>query len=79
MKIDLISYLFALVLDDLVSISSQYHLPNNLLSKACNHLIFPCRIYLGVELLKSEGSESILKSLWHHTDAVMCCSLKVWF
>lgn len=36
------------------------------------------RCYLGVELLKSggEGSESILKTLWHHSDAVMCCSLK---
>ncbi|KAL9460588.1 hypothetical protein AB3S75_003733 [Citrus x aurantiifolia] len=36
------------------------------------------RCYLGVDLLKSssEGSESILKNLWHHTDAVMCCSLK---
>ncbi|KAB2611263.1 homeobox-leucine zipper protein ATHB-15 [Pyrus ussuriensis x Pyrus communis] len=36
------------------------------------------RCYLGVELLKSgnERSESILKSLWHHSDAIMCCSLK---
>ncbi|XP_044486095.1 homeobox-leucine zipper protein ATHB-15-like [Mangifera indica] len=36
------------------------------------------RCYLGVELLKSssEGSDTILKTLWHHTDAVMCCSLK---
>ncbi|KAJ7965931.1 Homeobox-leucine zipper protein like [Quillaja saponaria] len=34
------------------------------------------RWYLGVELLKSEGSESILKSLWHHSDAILCCSLK---
>ncbi|XP_048228114.1 homeobox-leucine zipper protein ATHB-8 [Ricinus communis] len=34
------------------------------------------RCYLGVELLKNEGSESILKSLWHHADALMCCSLK---
>nr|AAX19054.1 class III HD-Zip protein 5 [Populus trichocarpa] len=36
------------------------------------------RNYLGVELLKSssEGSESILKTLWHHSDAIMCCSLK---
>ncbi|KAL6134509.1 hypothetical protein ACLB2K_066740 [Fragaria x ananassa] len=36
------------------------------------------RGYLGVELLKScnEGSESNLKSLWHHSDAIMCCSLK---
>ncbi|KAI3512592.1 hypothetical protein L1887_19908 [Cichorium endivia] len=34
--------------------------------------------YLGVELLKcgSEGSEYILKSLWSHPDAIMCCSLK---
>ncbi|GMP34958.1 hypothetical protein CsSME_00007607 [Camellia sinensis var. sinensis] len=36
------------------------------------------RCYLGVELLKSgiEGSESTLKTLWHHSDAIMCCSLK---
>ncbi|KAE8700667.1 hypothetical protein F3Y22_tig00110556pilonHSYRG00534 [Hibiscus syriacus] len=36
------------------------------------------RVYMGVELLKSstEGSESVLKSLWHHSDAIMCCSLK---
>ncbi|AES73881.2 putative transcription factor & lipid binding HD-SAD family [Medicago truncatula] len=34
------------------------------------------RFYLGAELLKCEGSESILKSLWHHSDAVLCCSLK---
>ncbi|XAR70843.1 hypothetical protein NMG60_11027874 [Bertholletia excelsa] len=36
------------------------------------------RCFLGVELLKpfNEGSDSILKSLWHHSDAVMCCSLK---
>lgn len=34
---------------------------------------------MGVELLKSttEGSESILKTLWHHSDAIMCCSMKV--
>ncbi|KAL0341981.1 UNVERIFIED_CONTAM: Homeobox-leucine zipper protein ATHB-15 [Sesamum calycinum] len=36
------------------------------------------RSYMGVELLKSsgEGSESILKALWHHSDAIMCCSMK---
>ncbi|OWM78111.1 homeobox-leucine zipper protein ATHB-15 isoform X2 [Punica granatum] len=36
------------------------------------------RCYLGVELLKlnNEGGESTLKSLWHHSDAIMCCSLK---
>ncbi|KAL2237038.1 homeobox-leucine zipper protein ATHB-15 [Sesamum indicum] len=36
------------------------------------------RFFLGVELLKTptEGSDSVLKTLWHHSDAVMCCSLK---
>ncbi|KAJ9568411.1 hypothetical protein OSB04_004377 [Centaurea solstitialis] len=36
------------------------------------------RCYLGVELLKAgcHGNESILKSLWHHSDAILCCSLK---
>ncbi|XP_077209925.1 homeobox-leucine zipper protein ATHB-15-like [Tasmannia lanceolata] len=36
------------------------------------------RCHLGMELLKSgsEGSESVLKTLWHHSDAIMCCSLK---
>ncbi|KAJ8755728.1 hypothetical protein K2173_024272 [Erythroxylum novogranatense] len=36
------------------------------------------RCYLGVELLKGDGkgSESVLKTLWHHSDAIMCCSLK---
>lgn len=34
------------------------------------------RCYLGAELLKCEGNESILKTLWHHSDAVLCCSLK---
>ncbi|KAJ8751230.1 hypothetical protein K2173_016411 [Erythroxylum novogranatense] len=34
------------------------------------------RCCLGAELIKTEGTESILKALWHHSDAVMCCSLK---
>ncbi|KAE8735236.1 Homeobox-leucine zipper protein HOX32 [Hibiscus syriacus] len=34
------------------------------------------RCYMGSELLKHEGSESILIMLWHHTDAILCCSLK---
>ncbi|KAG2722861.1 hypothetical protein I3843_02G124400 [Carya illinoinensis] len=36
------------------------------------------RCYMGVELLKSgnEGSEANLKTLWHHSDAIMCCSMK---
>ncbi|CAN7069367.1 unnamed protein product [Brassica oleracea var. botrytis] len=33
------------------------------------------RCYLGVELLKPNGND-LLKSLWHHPDALMCCSLK---
>ncbi|KAJ0785188.1 putative transcription factor & lipid binding HD-SAD family [Helianthus annuus] len=34
--------------------------------------------YLGAELLKSgsERSENVLKLLWSHSDAIMCCSLK---
>ncbi|GKC37118.1 homeobox-leucine zipper protein ATHB-15 [Tanacetum coccineum] len=34
--------------------------------------------YLGGELLKTEGerSRNVLKSLWSHSDAIMCCSLK---
>ncbi|GLJ30389.1 hypothetical protein SUGI_0601250 [Cryptomeria japonica] len=36
------------------------------------------RFHLGVELLRpnSEANESVLKMLWHHSDAIMCCSLK---
>ncbi|XP_043705021.1 homeobox-leucine zipper protein ATHB-15 [Telopea speciosissima] len=36
------------------------------------------RCYLGGDLLKpsGEGSEYILKTLWHHPDAIICCSLK---
>ncbi|XP_065865934.1 homeobox-leucine zipper protein REVOLUTA isoform X1 [Euphorbia lathyris] len=34
--------------------------------------------YLGAELLRSDSlaEDSILKNLWHHQDAVLCCSLK---
>nr|ABD90526.1 class III homeodomain-leucine zipper [Ginkgo biloba] len=36
------------------------------------------RFLLGVELLRAdcEASESVLKLLWHHSDAIVCCSLK---
>ncbi|KAG9146846.1 hypothetical protein Leryth_005149 [Lithospermum erythrorhizon] len=36
------------------------------------------RCYMAVDLLTpcAEGSESFLKSLWHYSDAIMCCSLK---
>lgn len=32
-----------------------------------------------MELLNpvSEGTDAVLKTLWHHSDAVLCCSLKV--
>ncbi|MBA0574641.1 hypothetical protein Golob_001829 [Gossypium lobatum] len=34
--------------------------------------------HLGEELLKSEslGGDSVLKNLWQHQDAILCCSLK---
>ncbi|KAG5566713.1 hypothetical protein RHGRI_002307 [Rhododendron griersonianum] len=34
--------------------------------------------HLGTELTRSdsEGADSVLKSLWHHPDAILCCSLK---
>ncbi|KAI8573658.1 hypothetical protein RHMOL_Rhmol01G0294300 [Rhododendron molle] len=34
--------------------------------------------HLGAELTRSdsEGADSVLKSLWHHPDAILCCSLK---
>ncbi|KAJ7981003.1 Homeobox-leucine zipper protein like [Quillaja saponaria] len=34
--------------------------------------------YLGAELLTSDalGGDSVLKHLWHHPDAILCCSLK---
>ncbi|RWR83953.1 Homeobox domain-containing protein [Cinnamomum micranthum f. kanehirae] len=34
--------------------------------------------HLGVELLRSDDqtTESVLKLLWHHPDAILCCSLK---
>ncbi|XP_073005994.1 homeobox-leucine zipper protein HOX32 isoform X1 [Typha latifolia] len=36
------------------------------------------RCHTGVELLQadSESADSLLKLLWHHSDAIMCCSLK---
>ncbi|EPS58245.1 hypothetical protein M569_16569, partial [Genlisea aurea] len=36
------------------------------------------RNYMGVELLKCscEEGETLLKALWHHTDAIFCCSIK---
>ncbi|MCL7031704.1 hypothetical protein MKW94_023402, partial [Papaver nudicaule] len=34
--------------------------------------------HLGADLLRSngEGGDSILKLLWHHQDAILCCSVK---
>ncbi|XP_010915409.1 homeobox-leucine zipper protein ATHB-15 isoform X1 [Elaeis guineensis] len=41
-------------------------------------ICYSYRGHSGVELLKTttEGSESLLKILWHHSDAIICCSLK---
>lgn len=35
---------------------------------------------MGTELLRSDsaGGDSVLKHLWHHPDAILCCSLKVY-
>lgn len=35
--------------------------------------------YMGSELVSSDslGDDSVLKHLWHHQDAILCCSLKV--
>ncbi|KAJ0714307.1 putative transcription factor & lipid binding HD-SAD family [Helianthus annuus] len=36
------------------------------------------RCFLGEDLFKTvdERNDSLLKTLWHHSDAIMCCSLK---
>jgi homeobox-leucine zipper protein len=39
-----------------------------------------CRFHFGAELIKpvdANSGESVLKALWHHTSAILCCSLKV--
>lgn len=38
-----------------------------------------CSFHVGTELIRSEcvGGDSVLKSLWQHQDAILCCSLKV--
>ena len=40
---------------------------------------FLVRCNSGVELLKptADGSDTLLKLLWQHADAIICCSLKV--
>ncbi|CAA0838516.1 Homeobox-leucine zipper protein ATHB-8 [Striga hermonthica] len=47
---------------------------NTLASWICQSYKF----FLGVELLKpvAEGNDVLLKSIWHHSDAVLCFSLK---
>ncbi|XP_010520372.1 PREDICTED: homeobox-leucine zipper protein REVOLUTA-like [Tarenaya hassleriana] len=32
--------------------------------------------HLGSELLNPDSDDSVLKQLWHHQDAILCCSLK---
>ncbi|RWR88746.1 homeobox-leucine zipper protein HOX32-like protein [Cinnamomum micranthum f. kanehirae] len=36
------------------------------------------RFHTGMELLRldSQAGDSLLKTLWHHSDAIMCCSMK---
>lgn len=42
-------------------------------------LFFSISFHVGAELLRSDsmGGDSVLKGLWHHQDAILCCSLKV--
>ncbi|CAN6456100.1 unnamed protein product [Victoria cruziana] len=36
------------------------------------------RLHIGIELFRTDcqASESVLKLMWYHTDAIMCCSMK---
>lgn len=45
-----------------------------------NHL-WCFRAHTGLEILRegSQTSDSLLKLLWHHSDAIVCCSLKARF
>ncbi|KAG0483763.1 hypothetical protein HPP92_011847 [Vanilla planifolia] len=47
---------------------------NTLAQWVCRSL----RLHTGIELLKtdSQAGDSVLKLLWHHSDAILCCSLK---
>ncbi|KAG7026426.1 Homeobox-leucine zipper protein ATHB-14, partial [Cucurbita argyrosperma subsp. argyrosperma] len=40
--------------------------------------IAPSQIHVGAELLQadSQSGDAMLKQLWHHSDAIMCCSVK---
>lgn len=44
-----------------------------------NALATLLRVYSGSELLESstDGSDSLLKMLWHHSNAIMCCTTTV--
>lgn len=51
--------------------------------KMPNHFCFAAavltsRVHTGAELLRvdSQGGDAVLKQLWNHSDAIMCCSLK---
>lgn len=37
------------------------------------------RMHTGSELLQleSQAGDAVLKQLWHHSDAIMCCSVKM--
>ncbi|KAG2282159.1 hypothetical protein Bca52824_053379 [Brassica carinata] len=46
----------------------------------CSFFLFPCRKTLQRDELgrfvSNKGNESVIKNLWHHTDAIICCSMK---
>lgn len=56
-----------------------------ILTYVCIHLFrqadgnyFLSRVYTGGELLRSDSQagDAVLKLLWHHSDAILCCSVK---
>ena len=55
--------------------------PSNIfLYKLVNYILYLFLSYhIGADLLRSDslGGDSVLKHLWNHQDAILCCSLKV--
>lgn len=55
--------------------------PSNIfLCKLVNYILYFFPSYhIGADLLRSDslGGDSVLKHLWNHQDAILCCSLKV--
>lgn len=60
----------------------RYELVNNLVFLTVDGICFSSLFlsyHLRAELVQSDslGGDSVLKQIWHHQDAILCCSLKV--